>query len=237
MHDEDLRATPNQDVRPRKPPAKAADPHAAFLYLRTRALAAIYYPRPAPKLFTKEQKRELQMMTAEVIGDRPITYLEFGVFKGRSIKRISEAFPHADSRFYGFDSFEGLPEDWLPSMKKGHFSTDGALPDLGDPRITFVKGYFQNTLPAFIAAHELTGPVLVNFDADLYSSTLFLLTTLWHHLPEYYFLYDEFTPHEVIAMYDFSQAYPVEYEFFASTIGAGLPRQVFGHMKRAALVP
>ena len=32
---------------------------------------------------------------------------------------------HSDSRFVGFDSFEGLPEDWNSENPKGHFTTQG----------------------------------------------------------------------------------------------------------------
>ena len=56
----------------------------------------------------------------------------------------------------------------------------------------------------------------MHFDADLYSSTLFLLTTLWHSLPQYHFFFDEFVPDEVVAMRDFLAAYPAEFEFIAA---------------------
>ena len=50
-------------------------------------------------------------------------FLEFGVFQGRSINIIAEKFP--DQKIYGFDSFKGLPEDWVVSKnntyEKGRF--------------------------------------------------------------------------------------------------------------------
>jgi hypothetical protein len=38
------------------------------------------------------------------------TVLEFGVFKGQSIRYFADAMP--SSKLYGFDSFSGLEEDW-----------------------------------------------------------------------------------------------------------------------------
>src|ERR1044072_3434759 len=43
--------------------------------------------------------------------------LEFGVFKGHSIRRLAAYFPDAD--IFGFDTFEGLPNDWGVLAKRG----------------------------------------------------------------------------------------------------------------------
>jgi O-methyltransferase len=196
------------------------------------AHSELYHSRRPSRIFRQGEKVELYNVAAEMIGNRAITYLEFGVFQGRSIKRIAERFPHPDARFIGFDSFEGLPEHWGGIRGLGHFSVDGAIPSVTDERISFVKGWFQDTLPDFLASHPpLTGPVLVHYDADLYSATLFLLTTLWHHCPNYYFLCDEFYSDEAVAMHDFSLAYPVEIDFLASTVDEERPLQTFGQLK------
>jgi O-methyltransferase len=202
-------------------------------HLLVRALKLIYAPKAAPVCFPRGQKLSLYDMAAEKFGAEPITYLEFGVHKGGTFRQMVRRFPHPDTRLYGFDSFEGLPEAWGANMDRGHFSTGGQLPDITDPRVTFVKGWFQNTVPAFLAANPIHGKVLVNFDADLYSSTLFLLSTLWHFVPEYYFYFDEFIPDEVVAMHDFCDAYPADVEFFACTQDEhSRPLQVFGRLKR-----
>ena len=205
-----------------------------------RAMKSIYLPRPAPEQFAKgERLSKLYPFVANAIGpDTPLTYLEFGVFRGTSLSRMAELFTSPDATFIGFDSFEGLPESWA-DMEAGTFSTNGKPPKIDDKRVSFVTGYFQNSFRDFIAGFEYKSPVLVHFDADLYSSTLFLLASLWHHLPEYYFIFDEFPIDEVIAMHDFVSAFPVEYEFLACTIreNALLPSQLFGRIKSIPLKP
>ena len=37
-----------------------------------------------------------------------------------------------------------------------------------------------------------------------------------HHVPEYFFIFDEFKPDEIIAFRDFAAAYPIAYEFMAA---------------------
>lgn len=81
--------------------------------------------------------------------DRPILFLEFGVYKGNSIRRWAGLNTHPESRFVGFDSFEGLPTKWR-QRPAGHFSTDGQVPTLDDPRVSFVKGWFNQTVPGFL---------------------------------------------------------------------------------------
>ena len=179
--------------------------------------------------------RDYRNVVARLIGERPISYLEFGVFSGESMKEMAKRFPSPDARFTGFDSFEGLPDAW-EGFEAGHFSTQGKVPLSSDPRVTFVKGWFQDTVPDFLNATRFNSPVLVHFDADLYSSTLFLLCSLWPVIPEYYFMFDEFNPDELIAMNDFVSAYPVEFEFLAAIEGDHTwPSRAFGRITRKTL--
>lgn len=196
------------------------------------AIAAIYDPKKPPADGMVTERENLYDFARAHMGDPPLTYLEFGVRQGRSMKRMMSRFTHPDAIFHGFDSFEGLPEQWR-KMQPGTFSTQGQIPQLDDSRARFVKGWFQNSVPGFLAQTDLkkANPLLVHFDADLYSATLFLLTTLWHHTNEYYFIYDEFLRDEVIAMHDFSRAFPIEYEFFAQTTTSSYT-QIFGRMRR-----
>jgi hypothetical protein len=220
-----------------KPKPAAGVPANLHWVLSDRALHALYAPHPPPTLLPHDGKHQLYDLLAREIGDVPLTYLEFGVHTGWSIRAMASRFKDPAARFVGFDSFEGLPEPW-GDFGAGHFSTGGATPAAPDPRVSFVKGWFQDSVPGFLATLAPAGPVLVHFDADLYSSTLFLMSTLWHHIPDYYFLFDEFVPSEVVAMYDFVRAYPVTFAFSAAVISkASRPVQVFGRLSRTTLQP
>ena len=77
---------------------------------------------------------------------------------------------------HGFDSFEGLPEDWKAGEQKGSYSTGGRLPVVPD-NVRLHKGWFEHSLPPFLQQHN--EPVsLVHIDCDLYSSTLTVLEQL-----------------------------------------------------------
>ena len=49
--------------------------------------------------------------------NKKILFLEFGVHKGYSIQKFASYNKHAESKFIGFDSFEGLPTDWRNFIK------------------------------------------------------------------------------------------------------------------------
>ena len=217
---------------------QAREPRAELRHhLTARALRLLWAPNPAQTCFPQGDRTSLFDLAGERLGSDPVSYFEFGVHRGSSFRQMTRRLKHPQSQLYGFDSFEGLPEAWRANKDRGHFSTGGQMPDINDPRASFIKGWFQNTVPAFLSNYSSPNTVLVNFDADLYSSTLFLMTSLWHFVPEYYFFFDEFTPDEVVAMYDFCDAYPVDFEFIACTQDeTARPLQVFGHLRRKAFV-
>lgn len=164
-----------------------------------------------------DSREALYALVNDQLGGAPVDYLEFGVWKGDSILEWARLNPHPDSRFVGFDSFEGLPENWSTvtnAMPKGMFSTDGALPQTDDPRISFVKGWFNQTLPGFMAEWTPRSRLVVHIDADLYSSTLYCLTMLDRWLsPPALLMFDEFfcSSHEFQAYYDWARAYGREH--------------------------
>ena len=152
--------------------------------------------------------------------DKPIDYLEFGVAGGGTLRLWLEINEHRNSRFYGFDSFYGLPEEWvwaLGGMPKGMYSTNGKLPDIADKRLLCIKGLFQESLPAFLKSYEPGNRLIVNLDCDLYSSTLFCLTQLDSFLENQVVLFDEFDNllHEFAAFQDYVRSYRRSYRVLA----------------------
>jgi hypothetical protein len=227
------------DVTARRQVAQYLEKHEADVrrYLREWAVESIYMPRAPEHAVPANAVPELYDFVASTIGNRAIVYLEFGVHHGRSMRRIAERFPHPEAQFFGFDSFQGLPETW-GAMAPGAFSTLGGPPPMSDGRIRLVEGWFQNTVPEFLTNLTLHDtPVLIHFDADLYSSTLFLLTSLWHHIPQYYFVFDEFMSEEIVALHDFWRAYPTVLEFHSQTNAGGYPAQIFGSLRKVRFEP
>jgi len=161
----------------------------------------------------------------DVISDEPIDYLEFGVSKGESLKYWTEIETNPRSRFWGFDTFFGLPDKWevfTTTVEKSAFSMNGEPPAIDDPRNTFVKGLFQETLPSFLADFKPTGRVVVHNDADIYPSTLYTLCQCNEILkPGAIVIFDEFTSvlHEFRAWEDYCAAYMREYTVLAATDG------------------
>lgn len=106
-------------------------------------------------------------------------YLEFGVYKGGSINYISNRI--GDNIIYGFDSFEGLPEGWLPGYSQGKFDEKGMMPQV-NKNVILVKGWFNETLPEFIKGHREEQCAFINIDCDLYSSAKCVLSLLSDHI-------------------------------------------------------
>jgi hypothetical protein len=118
--------------------------------------------------------------------------IEFGVHKGDSINYLAQKLNSRGTVIFGFDSFEGLQEDWKASTSpKGTFDLRGVLPPVR-PNVTLVKGWFDKTLPPFLA-RETEKVAFVHLDADTYETTLYLLTTLNPRImPGTLLLFDEY---------------------------------------------
>ena len=95
-------------------------------------------------------------------------FYEFGVWRASSFKYLLKIF----KKGYGFDTFTGIPEDWVVGngiVKAGSYSSDGNVPKIKGGE--FIVGKFKDTLPVFFSKSRPMASV-INFDADLYSSTI-----------------------------------------------------------------
>jgi hypothetical protein len=152
----------------------------------------------------------------------PVDYLEFGVWEGATFKKWLSMNRHPQSRFVGFDSFEGLPEDWVDGQPRGTFSTGGIVPPLDDTRGRFVVGWFQDTLYKFLRDFSFGQQLVVHVDCDLYSSTLFVLSSLDRHFsPGTVVVFDDFSSmnHEFAAWLDYRRSYSRTWKPLAITRG------------------
>lgn len=70
-------------------------------------------------------------------------FLEFGVFEGYSINFFAE---RMNNEIHGFDSFEGLPENWVTHGTKGEFSLEGKAPKVRS-NVTLHPGRGEQPLP------------------------------------------------------------------------------------------
>jgi tetratricopeptide (TPR) repeat protein len=95
-------------------------------------------------------------------------FYEFGVWRASSFKYLLKIF----KKGYGFDTFTGLPEDWDVGNgieRAGSYSSDGIVPKIKGGE--FIVGEFEDTLPVFFSENRPMASI-INFDADLYSSTI-----------------------------------------------------------------
>ena len=158
-----------------------------------------------------------------IIQNKAIKYLEFGVYKGNSLNYISSINSNENSTFTGFDSFEGLPEDWIEfngAVNSKKFNVKGNIPVFSDKRIFLVKGLFQDTLPNYLDNYNANEQLIINNDSDLYSSTMYMLTSCNDIIRKgTVIIFDEFfsAMHEFRALEDYCSSYRRSYDIVAAT--------------------
>ena len=134
------------------------------------------------------QRCVVDILNRNVPGD----LLEAGVWRGGMtifMKSILKAYQVTDREVWVVDSFEGLPEidrrletfAWEKGnmavsldQVKANFTRYGLL----DDRVRFLKGFFSATLPAA----PIGQLAILRVDADLYQSTMDVLTNLYSRL-------------------------------------------------------
>lgn len=169
--------------------------------------------------YKKEKTYTLTYILNKMIDQNDIA-LEFGVYKGTTINLIAKYV----ELVYGFDSFEGLPEDWSDVIKKGQFKMD-TLPKVDD-NVILIKGLFQDTLDIFLNKNKNLNIKLIHIDCDLYSSALYVLNKLieynilksgviivFDEIINYYNFIDN---GELLALYDTLVKKKIKYEWIGT---------------------
>jgi hypothetical protein len=111
-------------------------------------------------------------------------YLEFGVFKGNSINYFSKYLQKVDSTIYGFDSFEGLEENWTGThhLKNIAFNLKGQKPKT-NRNVVIIEGKIQKTLLDFCNTKLKNNKInFIHFDFDTFTPTDFTLRILKNNL-------------------------------------------------------
>jgi predicted O-methyltransferase YrrM len=149
--------------------------------------------------------------------------LEFGVYGGYTINIIAT---QTQQNVYGFDSFEGLPEDWRPGYDQGTFKIK--LPKV-KKNVILIKGWFNQTLPQFIKKNN-DKCKFIHIDSDLYSSAKTVLNNLRKNIVpgtviafNDFFNYPGWREGESKAFFEFVQKNNLKYEYLAyHSLGGGV---------------
>jgi hypothetical protein len=169
----------------------------------------------------RRNKTDTLRFATEMVNPEYKHVVEFGVCSGTTMGILRGAFDDSYSLF-GFDSFVGLPEDWVSEdgtfiCSKKRFDVGGKIPDIKG--VTFYDGWFEDTLWDYLKVAEPIG--LLHMDADLYSSTKFVLDNINDFIvKDTIIVFDEWfynhdfnrTDHEQKAFLEFCETFNREYE-------------------------
>jgi Macrocin-O-methyltransferase (TylF) len=147
-------------------------------------------------------------------------FAEFGVWRGSTINTIAEQVGERTT-VHGFDSFEGLPEDWHGPYRRGLFHMKGQLPKVR-ANVKLHPGWFNVTVPQFAAEHPATPIAFLHVDCDLYSSTKTIFDGLGDRLRpgsvivfDEYFNYPGWREHEYKAFQELVSDRSLRYRYVA----------------------
>ena len=129
--------------------------------------------------FKKNNGLHFGINEAKKISSPGDLFIELGVFQGKSINTLS-SFLNKDI-IYGFDSFEGLKENWSgTTAQTSTFDLKGKIPKLNS-NVKIIKGWIQETLTNFLKEKNQK-VVFAHIDVDTYQTTKFILKNLKPYL-------------------------------------------------------
>ncbi len=174
-----------------------------------------YVEKYLPKVLSFSNRYALfDLIVAEVKGKTGLI-CEFGVAGGRSINYLAGKMP--DRILYGFDSFEGLPEDWRDGMPRGAYR-QAKLPHVAS-NVRLIKGLFDVSLPTFLDEQK-ENALFLHIDCDLYPSTRTVFELIGQRIRngtilcfDEYFNYPGWQDGEYKAFMEFISASDMNFEF------------------------
>ena len=138
--------------------------------------------------------REFAICRAIEKFDKNNLFLEFGVYKGESINLFAKNLKKNDGKIYGFDSFEGLQDEWITKSfhPVGTFNLKNKKPKT-QGNVELIEGLVENTVENFLKKYPEKKIAFVHFDMDPYNSTSFVLKKINNHLqPDAILLFDNY---------------------------------------------
>jgi Methyltransferase domain len=196
----------------------ASPPWAGYLFreLQNRATAEtvdFIYEQMPTAVFFEDQFKLLRFSLKHL---RPGLIAEFGVDAGTTINFISTI---VQQEVHGFDSFQGLPEDWYGYADfSRRFQRRGKAPRVR-PNVRLHVGLFQDTLPGFIERHN-DDFAFLHIDCDIYSSTRTIFEYCGPRIkPGTVIVFDEFfnypnwQRHEYKAFMEYAESGRVAWEY------------------------
>ncbi|RZD41083.1 MAG: methyltransferase [Thaumarchaeota archaeon] len=183
--------------------------HETIDYIKNKMPNAMSFPSGGEHLL------DYAISEIEIDGD----IMEFGVLTGRTINHIARKLK--SKKIYGFDSFEGLPDDWSGHyIPKFGLSQGGNMPKV-EKNVHLYKGWFSDTILQY--QKENTNDIsFLHVDCDIYSSTKDIFDLLGPKIKsgtiivfDEYFNYRNWQQHEFKAFQEFVEQTKIEYEYLA----------------------
>jgi hypothetical protein len=132
---------------------------------------------PKAKFFLRREQAWWQISVFTKEND--IRIIELGVAWGYATNWfLTNAFPRTalenqpQIKMDSFDLFTGMPRKWR-NHDEGAFSNSGELPNIVDHRLTFHKGFIEETIQVLNLDQLKESTKIILFDLDLYDPTLF----------------------------------------------------------------
>jgi hypothetical protein len=181
--------------------------------------SAVYVKNFLPEVLLFDNKQSLWDFTiSKIEALSPCDILEFGCYKATSINYFSTRLPN--NKFYGFDSFKGLPGDWFGQhLPMGTFDLKSNLPTVSK-NVELIPGWFDESLPKFFEKNSDLNAFFLHIDSDTYDSASTVLMNAKDLLkPGVLVLFDEYLSYpnwengEFLAWQEFCSQNSIKYRY------------------------